>query len=276
MKTICISDLDGTLLGRDGRISAFSCETLNQLLRQGLQFTYATARSYVSSAKALNGLTALDFPVIVYNGAAICDGRSGKVLSEVHFQGKDVLAVRKFLEARRIYPLVYSGLRGTERVRWLKGAENDGICNYLESRSGDRRLCAASSLDELYEGEIFYFTCIGPREELLPVYEHFRLESFCGCMLQQELYREEYFCELTPRNATKQEGVNQVRRMMGADQVIVFGDRINDLPLFKAADRCFAVENAADELKRAADEIIASNEEDGVARWILKHAKELV
>lgn len=51
---------------------------------------------------------------------------------------------------------------------------------------------------------------------------------------------------------------------------MAFGDGENDLDLFGAADEAYAVSNAAEKLKHAATAVIGSNEEDAVARWILK------
>ena len=45
----------------------------------------------------------------------------------------------------------------------------------------------------------------------------------------------------------------------------MFGDSVNDLPMFKAADEAYAVSNALDELKNVATAVIGSNEEDAVA-----------
>ena len=59
--------------------------------------------------------------------------------------------------------------------------------------------------------------------------------------------------------------------MYNCDTVVVFGDGINDIPMFKSADRCYAVANAADKLKALATDIIESNEDDGVARWLLEN-----
>ncbi len=275
-KTLCISDLDGTLLGRDSRISDYSCRVINRLMEQGLQFTYATARAYPSSSKALKGLNPPILPVIVYNGAALCDGKSGKILAEVFLQQEEIASIRQFLSEREIYPLVYSRQGEKDSVRWLVGKENEGMRHYLQTRSGDPRLAGTSEEEELYGGRIFYVTCIGTREELLPVYEQFRSQYFYNCILQQELYREEYFCEIFPRKATKFEAVQWLRKWTGAERIIGFGDRINDLPLFEACDCCYAVSNAVEELKRIADGVIASNEEDGVARWLSEHAQELL
>ena len=54
--------------------------------------------------------------------------------------------------------------------------------------------------------------------------------------------------------------------------MIAFGDSINDLALFEAADECYAVANADERLKAAANGIIGSNENDSVAHWLLKNA----
>lgn len=55
-------------------------------------------------------------------------------------------------------------------------------------------------------------------------------------------------------------------------RVVAFGDAINDIPMFQIADECYAVENAVEELKALATGIITSNEQDGVAKWLLEHA----
>ena len=57
------------------------------------------------------------------------------------------------------------------------------------------------------------------------------------------------------------------------DKIIAFGDNLNDIPLFEIADECYAVSNAEDELKAIATGIIASNEEDAVAEFMLARYK---
>ena len=54
--------------------------------------------------------------------------------------------------------------------------------------------------------------------------------------------------------------------------MVVFGDGKNDMDMFEMADECYAVENAAEELKAIATGVIGKNDEDAVARWLLKNA----
>ena len=88
MKTLYVTDLDGTLLRSDQTISAYTNETINRLVEQGMLFSYATARSYVTARKVAGELRA-QIPLIVYNGTFIIDNVSGKLLHG-HLFGKTV------------------------------------------------------------------------------------------------------------------------------------------------------------------------------------------
>ena len=105
----------------------------------------------------------------------------------------------------------------------------------------------------------------------MPLYEAISKNKQYRCTIQQELYRPEYFCEIMPAGATKANAIRKLKEIRGCDKVISFGDAINDLPMFEISDACYAVENAVEELKAAADGVIDSNENDGVAKWLLEH-----
>lgn len=84
MKTLFVSDLDGTLLTKEERVSDYSRELINRLIGAGMTFTYATARSACSAARAVEGL-AVHAPVILYNGGLIYDYHAKKVLRCMYF-----------------------------------------------------------------------------------------------------------------------------------------------------------------------------------------------
>lgn len=73
--------------------------------------------------------------------------------------------------------------------------------------------------------------------------------------------------ELQPQGVTKATGLNLAARSLaaGPDDTLAFGDMPNDVPMFGWAARGVAMANAHPELKAVADEVTASNEEDGVA-----------
>ena len=72
MKTLYISDLDGTLLQSNGTPSEFTVKTINDLIGKGMNITFATARSYSSAAKILP-LFDLRIPAATMNGVFLTD-----------------------------------------------------------------------------------------------------------------------------------------------------------------------------------------------------------
>lgn len=270
-RVLYVTDLDGTLLNTHDRINPESLAIINDLVKRGMLFTYATARSLVSASVVTQGLST-DIPIIAYNGAFIIHPSTGEILSKESFIREDMKQVIDVLERFNIFPLVYSYVEGEEKVSWIVKEENEGIKRYLSLRKGDKRLRPVSDKDELYQGDMFYFTCIGEQEELQPVYDIFSNNARFRCTIQQELYRPEYWCEIMPSKATKAEAIHKLKQLWNCDKVVSFGDAVNDIPMFEISDECYAVENAVDELKVLATGIIDSNDNDGVAKWLKKYA----
>ena len=271
MRTLYVTDLDGTLLNTKDRINPESLRIINELVSRGMLFTYATARSLESACVVAEGLT-LTNPVIVYNGAFIMRPDTKEIISSLYFTEEEAGFVRRILEQSHVSPLVYSFVQGRERVSWNTARENEGIKRYLSKRKGDRRLRPLEDGERLYDGNVFYYTCIGEKEELMPLYEIFSGDERFRCTLQQELYRPEYWCEIMPRKATKAEAIRTLKNLWKCDRIVSFGDAINDIPMFQMSDECYAVENAVPELKRAATGIVDSNDRDGVAKWLAQNA----
>lgn len=272
MKTLYVTDLDGTLLNTRSRINSYSLEIINDLVDKGMLFTYATARSLVSASVVAEGL-ATNIPVIAYNGAFIINPATNEILASTFFSAEEIEKIKETLQPFHICPLVYAYVDGVEKVSWVTGRENDGIKHYLDVRKGDKRFRPLTDDNGLYDGEMFYFTCIGEKEELLPVYEIFSQDDRYTCTLQQEIYRPEYWCEILPKKATKAEAIKKLKKLWNCDCVVAFGDAINDIPMFQVADECYAVGNAVDALKELATGIIDSNDEDGVAKWLKEHVE---
>ena len=276
MKTLYVTDLDGTLLNSDSHISPFTSKTINELVDSGMHFTYATARSLCSASVVTKGLST-KIPIIAYNGAILFDASDGKVLAFNSFTPKEIDDVSKVLKAHNVSPLVYSFINQVEKVSWLTAEENVGIRHYLSLRQGDRRLRPLKEDTELYLGNVFYFTCIGEEEQLAPIHQILSKDNRYICTIQKELGRPEFWCEIMPRKATKAEGVKTLKKLLNCDKVVSFGDAINDIPLFQTSEEAYAVANAVEELKAIATGVIESNDGNGVAKFLLEryNSKEL-
>ena len=94
------------------------------------------------------------------------------------------------------------------------------------------------------------------------------------CVYQTDIYTNEQWLEIMPLEASKSNAIRQLQSMLNCEKLIVFGDGKNDIDMFQMADKSYAVANAHDELKQYATEVILSNDEDGVARWLEANYKK--
>lgn len=101
------------------------------------------------------------------------------------------------------------------------------------------------------------------------MYEKYR-EKY-HCVFQTELYTKEQWLEIMPLEASKSHAIAQLKKQLGCERLVVFGDGKNDMDMFELADEAYAVENAVPELKAIATAVIGSNDSDGVARWLAEH-----
>lgn len=265
MSTLYLSDLDGTLLNSDQRISKKSCEILNRLIDKGLLFSYATARSAVTSVKATAGLSA-KIPIIVYNGVFTIDSGTGERILSNMFTRDEALWIYDVLLEHGIDPIVYSVIDGTEKFSYIDERCTVGMREFLATRKNDIRERVAANENEMREGEIFYFTCIDNAEKLSPACEI--LEKKFRCIFDKDIYSGNQWLEILPKEATKSNAALALKKHFDCDRLVVFGDGANDIQMFEAADECYAVANASSQLKAIADGIISSNNKDSVARFI--------
>lgn len=271
-KTLYVTDLDGTLLNSDIGINKESLNIINELIENGMMFTYATARSLVSAAPPTKGLL-LKMPVIVHNGAFIVDASEGSILMAEFFNKEQVEYVRGRAKKHGLSPFVYAIMNNKQNVSYVIKDVNPGMQNYINDRAGDDRMNPQSSDGTLYNGEVYYFTFIGTQEELMDMYLEIKDESEYIINFAKDIYHDDYWLEIMPKGATKANAIKKLKQMYGCTKIVCFGDGINDIPMFEIADECYAVENAVLELKNIATDVVLSNNENGVAIWLKNNFK---
>ena len=263
MKTLYVSDLDGTLLRNDQTLSQYTIDTIKKVIESGDYFSYATARSYHTSSKVTEGLD-FSIPVIIYNGTMIIDNADGSMIKDAVYD-EEGIGLLEDMMAHDVYPIVYAHIDGKERFTYLPYKCTRGMKAFLNTRKDEREIIG-TSVSDLYKGQLFHYTCIDEKEKLELLYTKYK-DRF-PCVFYLDMYTKEYWLEIMPKGVSKANAISELKEMLGCDRVVVFGDNYNDLPMFKMADEAYAVENAVEEVKKAATAVIGSNEEDGVARHL--------
>lgn len=275
MRTLYVTDLDGTLLDKNEQISDFTISAINTLVENGLLFSYATARSYVTAGKLTAQLTA-NFPVILYNGAFIMDNKGEKIIKTNLISDDLRHNVLKTLVESDVYPLVYHYMDKQEKISFIENKANEDMMSFLNSRQGDVRKLPVVDKKDLFKTNVYYITCIDNEDKLYPLYQKLKLIPQLNCIFQKDIYSGRQWLEIMSADASKANAVMQLKDLLHCDKVVCFGDGKNDISMFKAADECYAVENAVDELKRIATGVILSNNSDGVARWLLENGEYIL
>ncbi|MEN0068129.1 MAG: HAD hydrolase family protein, partial [Myxococcota bacterium] len=104
MSTLYVSDLDGTLLDREGQLSPTTRASLRALLERGLCFTIATARSVVSVRERFDLPLAL--PLVTANGTFVDDLQKPGHLHIAELDRAIALTIWEEARSRGIDPLV--------------------------------------------------------------------------------------------------------------------------------------------------------------------------
>jgi 5-amino-6-(5-phospho-D-ribitylamino)uracil phosphatase len=270
MKTLYISDLDGTLLNRQAELSDFSRDTLNELIRGGLAFSFATARTAASAIKIMQAVD-INLPVVLMNGVLIYDWPQQRY-SRIEPLG--AAAVDIILEA-----LVRFGNNGF--LYAIEDGQLTTCYTRLDSQLmvdfyEERRRKYYKSFEQvedfscMRQKNTIYCTLVDRREALEPLREFIAAQPGILCSLYPCIYGPDaWYLEIFSTGASKENAVHFLREQYGFERIVGFGDNFNDLSLFRACDEKYAMKNAKDELKAVADAIIGSNEEDGVARFLL-------
>ncbi len=268
LKTLYISDLDGTLLNSAAELSDNTVSTINRLVDEGMYFTFATARTVYSAASIMERLK-INVPCLLNNGVEIYDTNSGAY-------------VRKVCIPINISKRIISAFRKNDaRCFMFKFAEGRLVTCYdkiteelMQSYVAERRekfdqpfIECADIIDALDETAVYINSC-GELEKLYPVRNSIEEIEGVGFEFYEDTYTKKWYLETFSAAASKGSGIKYLCETYGFDRVVAFGDNLNDLSMFKQADVKVAVANGNSRLKSEADVVIKSNDDDGVAKYL--------
>lgn len=265
-----ISDLDGTLLDSNAEVSDFTRDTINRLTERGMLFTVATARSLASAGKILSGLE-LKVPIILMNGVLIYDMQKKEYIKinglKRELSELVIGLARKFM----LQPFMYSVSDNQLSTRYERLTSPAMEHFYKERRDKYYKSFTQVSDFSQHLDNVIYFTFIAKKERLAPLYEALKDNSELNITYYYDVYDHElWYLEVFSSAASKEHGVRFLREKFGFDRITAFGDNTNDIPMFRVADKSVAVKNACQEVLDCCDEVTGTNEENGVAEYLLK------
>lgn len=273
-KTLYVSDLDGTLLGPDSRLSERTACLINKAIGDGALFTVATARTPATVSSLLADVT-LPLPAIVMTGAALWHQDTEKY-ADINYI--DAATARKTADVfcRNGLPFFMYTLKDDMIHIYHHGPMSEIERNFAEERVGNRfkqlhlDVCTADGLPEEFDNTILFYA-MQPGDAPGRVFEGLEANGQTNNLYYHDIFGPEvWILEVFAKASTKANAIGALARHVGADRVVVFGDNVNDLTMMRQADVSVAVGNAIEQVKAEADVVIEPNHTDAVARWILE------
>ena len=277
-KTLFVSDLDGTLLSSDRRVSAASVDMLNAAISKGALFSIATARTPSTVSSLMKDVNAT-LPFIVMTGAAFWDKQTRKFSEPVTMNPSEASRILDIIRSHSLPAFVYC-LRNEKIHIYHTGPLSDIERKFIDERKDSEYKefhipedgCSLMP-EPLTDVTLFY--AMQPSTLVESTYLDIKEHAECNPIFYHDMYgMETGIMEVFSPLASKANAVKRLRHMTGADRVVAFGDNLNDLPMLRVADVAVAVDNAVDEVKAAADIIIPANTTDSVAKFILENSSE--
>ncbi len=268
-----VTDLDGTLIRDDLSLSDWARAELVSLLDEGMAITVATARS-IASLSAILGDIPFRLPVVEFGGAFLTDYPSRRHILVNAIEPGRARELYHVLRDRRMEPFL-STWDGNRDHLYYRSVRNEGEKAYYRERIAlrDDRLRQVEDLSPGLEEQVISLTLID-REEILRELAADLSQRF-DAGLQLTIYAARYspgwhFLAIHDERATKEGGIRALQEGFGlaGAPLVVFGDDVNDIGMFRAATHAVAVANARQEIKALAHETIGSNEDDSVVRWL--------
>lgn len=268
-KTLYITDLDGTLLNTQAELSSFTINTINELIEGGLNFSVATARSSATALQILKDIN-INIPIILMNGVSIYDTKALKFLKTEYISRKSTIRMFEIFKKYNQTGFLFT-MQDNNLMTYYENLDSAHRNKFYQERvlKFKKIFCQVNSFSELCEKDIIYFSICDKKEFLEEMYNELKLDTNINIEFYRDVYNVDFwYLEICNKNASKYNSTKFLREEYEFDKVVCFGDNVNDLPMFRASDVCYAVSNAKDELKANATDIIGSNSEDAVATWL--------
>lgn len=245
-------DLDGTLLRSDGAVSPRTRDAVRAAVGAGVHVVIVTARG-PRTVGVLAEELGVSGEAICSNGAIVLDLETHRIVRLREIETEVALELVQALRER--LPGI---LFAVERERF---AHEPGFSAWNFTPPAGTPVASAEEL--LAE----------PPTKLILRHEHHEVETIAA--VARELAGQqasvsvsgEWVVEISPAAVNKAAALAELCEGLGvaAAEVVAFGDHLNDLPMLAWAGLGVAVANAHPEVVELADELTASNDDDGVA-----------
>lgn len=257
---LLVLDVDGTLLNEEKEVSKRTLATLRKVQQTGVRIVLASGRP-THGLKPLIKALELDIYggyVLSFNGCQIIDAKNGEVLFE------------RRIDPEMIPYLEQKAIRNGFAIFTYQGdtiITNDSENLHVQEEAQLNQMKIVEKKDFAPAIDFAPYKCMlvsDDEQELIGLETHWK-KRLDGTL---DTFRSEtYFLEVVPPGIDKANTLGFLIEMLGieSEEIIAIGDGVCDVTMIQLAGLGIAMSNAQESVKRCADMVTVSNEDEGVA-----------
>ncbi len=259
-----VLDLDGTLTNKKKEITPYTKEVLIKAQQAGVKIVLASGRptyGIIPLAKELE-LDQYNGFILAFNGGQIIECHTGKTIYQKTFEKEEVNLLDKLAKENKVAVLTYED-------KFIITEKKEDKYVQIESMITHMKIKEVKSFSEYVNFPVTKCLLVEDGDYLAKVEK--KIKDVVGNMLS--VYRSEpYFLEIMPQNVDKAASLRRLLRYLGLskEEMIACGDGFNDQSMIEYAGLGVAMRNAQEEVKKVADYVAPSNDEEGVAHVVTK------
>ena len=251
---LLLFDLDGTLLRSDKTISKYTMSVLQKCKEKGVLIGISTSRA---EQNCLSFLPKLKPDILIASGGAVIKNRE----SYIYTAEFSVEETRKMIEcARKVCG---------DDCEMTVDTLTSHFWNYKED----------PNKNDATWGETIYTDFIDYSKKALKfcveIFDPLLADKLSSCFSDCDCHRfsGSAWYKFTKKDATKENAILKICDYCNIDlkDITAFGDDSPDIEMLKLCGTGVAMGNAIDSVKEAADVVIESNDEDGIAKYLEKY-----
>lgn len=281
-------DIDGTLLNCYGQVTQKNKQAINMAIEKNIEIVLASGRMPKAIIPIANEVNANKY-IICGNGASVYDIQKNKTIYNNYLTKKKLLEIIDICEKNSVFYNVYTNnsiltkslnynilfyhsenKKNPENKRIKINIMND-IYGYVKQYQGNDFLKIT-----ICDNNETIFKSITNRLREIKNIDILEVEHMSKKIIEhgsEEFEISYFYTEITNENVNKWSAIERLIQILNIkkEEVIAIGDNVNDEEMIKNAGLGIVTGNSSPQMKNIAKEIVATNDDSGVAEAIFNH-----
>ncbi len=258
-----VIDLDGTLLDSNKGISDETIGYLKKLKNSGYKVVIATGRILDSAIYITKGAEFADY-IISNTGSIIYDNNLKKIIYKNVIDKSILSQICSFYD---------------DNVNYIEMCDTHYYNRYTTKVNNTHIFCKIiDNLEDFIKNHDVTAVEIKMNDELDNLYNYI-IKNFSSLdtYIMQDSYLPHKWIQITNKDINKYNSIKIISEIENIDNndILAFGDSVNDLEMIKNVGISVAMENAVDVIKKEATYITKSHDEDGVIYFLYNYLNKI-